>query len=101
MIVLKFHDIVFGVISGLLVASIPYMLLQLKLRNLRGKPDDIKVQKFILQVTIIQNELDQFKHLVDIRLDFVLLPIKTEATMLDVLSNRQLIASQNRRRVKN
>src|SRR5699024_2796688 len=35
MIVLKFQDIIFGLILGLLISSIPYMVLQIRLRKLR------------------------------------------------------------------
>lgn len=33
--VFKFHDVLFGLVIGLLVGSIPYLLLQIKLRKLR------------------------------------------------------------------
>lgn len=63
-----------------------------------GKPDSDKLQYFIQKGVITKNEIDQFKTVVDIRLDFVMMNLDTEKQMLSMLQNRTIQTSQNRLR---
>jgi len=63
-----------------------------------GRPDNEKLQQFIQKGSITTKEIDQFKTIVDVRLDFVVMNLDTEQQMLSMLQNRTIQASQNRMR---
>ncbi|MGN7300423.1 hypothetical protein [Ferdinandcohnia sp. SAFN-114] len=63
-----------------------------------GKPDSEKLQQFIQKGIITKKEIDQFKTVVDIRLDFIMMNLDTEKQMMSMLQNRTIQASQNRMR---
>jgi hypothetical protein len=62
-----------------------------------GKPDSEKLQEFIYKGLLSQKDIDQFKEVVDIRLDFIVLSLDAEERMLSMLHNRNMKAAQNRR----
>lgn len=63
-----------------------------------GKPDMKKVEKFILSGTITQSEIDQFKKVKDIRLDFSVMTLEDEVKILQMLDEKTIIAGLNRMR---
>ncbi|MDC3424364.1 hypothetical protein NC797_07570 [Aquibacillus sp. 3ASR75-11] len=60
-----------------------------------GKPNEEKVQNFILKGTLTKADIDQFKTMVDIRLDFTVMSLEAEKRMLEMLNERHNIAAQN------
>ncbi|WP_209124508.1 hypothetical protein [Alkalihalobacillus sp. BA299] len=62
-----------------------------------GKPDSEKLQEFVYKGLLSQKDIDQFKQVIDIRLDFIVLTLDAEERMLSMLHNKKMIAAQNRR----
>lgn len=63
-----------------------------------GKPDSTRIQALVQRGSISPNDLNQFKSLVDVRLDFTLMKLESERTMLENYQRMTIQASQNRRR---
>jgi hypothetical protein len=61
-----------------------------------GTPSSKLLEQFILNGTINKSELDQFKTLKDIRLDFSVMTIDDEQKMLEMLDHKNKIAAANR-----
>jgi hypothetical protein len=63
-----------------------------------GKPDAQKLEEFVIRGIITKNDIEQFKTLVDIHLDFVIMSLDTEQKIYEMLQQRNIQASLNRRR---
>ena len=63
-----------------------------------GKPNSKKLDDFILNGTITQSEIDQFKKVKDIRLDFSVMTLEDEAKILQMLDEKTITAGLNRMR---
>jgi len=61
-----------------------------------GKPDSEKLQEFVYRGLLSQSDVDQFKQVIDIRLDFMVLTLDAEERMFSMLHNRKMKAAQNR-----
>ena len=61
-----------------------------------GKPDSEKLQEFVYRGLLSQSDIDQFKQVIDIRLDFMVLTLDAEERMFSMLHNRKMKAAQNR-----
>lgn len=63
-----------------------------------GQPDSKKLEEYILKGSINKADLDEFKTVKDIRLDFVVMTIESENKMLDMLSRRHRTTAINQLR---
>ncbi|WP_066412823.1 hypothetical protein [Sutcliffiella cohnii] len=61
-----------------------------------GKPDSVKLSDFVYKGILSQSDIDQFKQVIDIRLDFVVLSLDAEERMLSLLHNKKMRAVQQR-----
>lgn len=61
-----------------------------------GKPNSELLERFILNGTISKKDIDQFKTLKDIRLDFTVMTLEDEKKMLDMLDDKNKRAAANR-----
>ncbi|MEI2356686.1 hypothetical protein [Mesobacillus zeae] len=61
-----------------------------------GKPNSELLEQFILNGTITKKEIDQFRTIVDIRLDFSVMSIEDESKLLSMLDNKTRHATANR-----
>ncbi|WP_269920056.1 hypothetical protein [Caldifermentibacillus hisashii] len=62
-----------------------------------GVPNINKLEAFILNGTITKKEVDQFKTLKDIRLDFTVMTLEDEQRLFQMLDQKQQTAAINRR----
>ena len=63
-----------------------------------GTPNSEMLQKFILNGTITQSEINQFRTIKDIRLDFSVMTLEDELKILEMLDHKNQKAAENRRR---
>lgn len=63
-----------------------------------GQPDPFKLEQLALQGIFNMRELDQFKTLIDVRLDFVVMPLDSERKAMEFHTSKQMLAAQNRRK---
>lgn len=61
-----------------------------------GKPNSELLERFILNGTISKRDIDQFKTLKDIRLDFTVMTLEDEKKMIDMLDDKNKRAAANR-----
>lgn len=61
-----------------------------------GTPNSERLEQFILNGTITKKEIDQFKTVRDIRLDFSVMSLEDERRILEMLDNKNMIAASNR-----
>ncbi|QOY37666.1 hypothetical protein AWH56_008830 [Anaerobacillus isosaccharinicus] len=60
-----------------------------------GKPNGELLDKFILQGTITKGDIDQFKTVVDYRMDFIIMDLDSENNMMEFLQSKRMTAAQN------
>jgi hypothetical protein len=61
-----------------------------------GTPNSKLLEPFILNGTVSKKELDQFKTMKDIRLDFSVMTLEDERKMLEMLDHKNMTAAANR-----
>ncbi|MDE3840974.1 hypothetical protein C0966_17045 (plasmid) [Bacillus methanolicus] len=61
-----------------------------------GKPNAKLLERFILNGTISKKEIDQFKTIVDIELDFSVMSLEDEQKILNMLDEKNRLAAANR-----
>jgi len=61
-----------------------------------GKPDSYKLDQLMLQGVFNEKELEPFKTLKNIRLDFVVMPLDSERKAMEFFTSKQRQAAQNR-----
>lgn len=61
-----------------------------------GKPNSDLLEQFILNGTISKKDIDQFRTMIDIRLDFSVMSLEDEKKILEMLDNKNQIAARNR-----
>lgn len=64
-----------------------------------GKSDGTMIQKYIASGHIHPKDLDPFRKIVDIRMDFVVMSLEAEEKMMKMLSKKRLTAEKNRRSI--
>lgn len=63
-----------------------------------GKPHSTRLQHLIQRGSISPKDIDQFKTLIDVRLDFSLMTLEAERSMLENFQRMTVQSAQNRRR---
>lgn len=61
-----------------------------------GKPEAEKLTELVYKGYLSQKDIDQFKQLKDIRLDFMIMSLDTEERMLSMLNHKKVKAAQSR-----
>lgn len=61
-----------------------------------GTPNAERLEQFILNGTITKKEIEQFKTIKDIQLDFSVMTLEDERKILEMLDNKNMIAASNR-----
>jgi hypothetical protein len=62
-----------------------------------GVPNSKLLEDFILNGTIKKSDIDQFKTINDIRLEFSVMALEDERKLLEMLDQKNMIAAANRR----
>lgn len=61
-----------------------------------GKPNTKLLERFILNGTISKKEIDQFRTIVDVELDFSVMSLEDEQKILNMLDEKKRLAATNR-----
>lgn len=61
-----------------------------------GKPNNELLEKYILNGTLSKKDIDQFRTLIDIRLDFTVMTLEDETRLFNVLDDKNKRAAANR-----
>jgi hypothetical protein len=61
-----------------------------------GKPNSELLERFLLNGTITKKDIDQFKTVVDIRLDFSIMTLEDERKILEMMDSKNRTAAANR-----
>lgn len=61
-----------------------------------GKPNSELLERFILNGTISKKDIEQFRTIVDIRLDFSVMTLEDEKKIFEIMDNKNRLATANR-----